>query len=181
MRAGLRQGRLLVTDEWVTKDLPSYLEDVPERRGGRAQIARQYPCAQLTQADRPTAQDEVLALVGGWPGVTVAAVRHNIPGCKALLLDDSLALGQGEAFIMGREFAHVRAEGSVHTALAPEWAEPLLRQGWGQVHPLALYGLIQPQSLVFYAPRDEDELGVIERILIAAYSYACGRYVEIDP
>jgi len=180
MRAGIGQGRSRITDDWITKDVPSYLEGLPERRGDRAQIARQFPCAQVTQADRPAAQDEVLALVGGWPGVTVAAARQAIPGCQALLLDDDLAEGQGEAFILGREFVQVRAEGSVHTALAPEWAEPVMQRGWGQIHPLALYGLIQPQSLVFYAPRDDDELHVMERILVAAYSYACGRYVECD-
>jgi hypothetical protein len=170
-----------ITDAVITKDAPSCLHGLPPRRGDRAEIARQYPCAQTTQADRATAQEEILALVSGWPGVAVAPVRQTIPGAQALLLDDRLAEGQGEAFIMGMEFAHVRAEGSVHTALAPEWAEPLLGTGWGQIHPLALYGLIPPQSLVFYAPRDEDELYVVECILTAAYSYACGRYVECDP
>jgi hypothetical protein len=180
MRAATGQRHLRITDDWIVKDVPSYLVEVPQRRGDRAQIVRQYPCAQVTQADDPEAQDHVLGLVGRWPGVTVADPRQTIVDCRALVLEERLAEGQGEAFIMGREFAHVRAEGSVHTALAPEWAEPLMRKGWGQIHPLALYGLIQPQSLVFYAPRDADELRVIERILIAAYSYACGRYVEAD-
>jgi hypothetical protein len=181
MRAAIGHGRVQITDDWITKDVPSYLERLPERRGARAQIARQYPCPQLTQAEHPGAQDEILALVGGWPGVTVAEPRQTIPHGKALVLADSVALGQGEAFIMGREFAHVREEGSVHTALAPEWAELMMQKGWGQLHPLALYGLIQPQSLVFYAPRDDDDLRAIERILIAAYSYACGRRVACDP
>ncbi|MCW3007866.1 MAG: hypothetical protein JWP17_2492 [Solirubrobacterales bacterium] len=180
MRAVTGQRHLRITDDWIVKDVPSYLAEVPQRRGDRAQIARQYPCAQVTQADDPAAQDHVLGLVGGWPGVTIADTRQTIVNCRAMVLDEHLALGQGEAFITGRELAQVRADGSVHTALAPEWAEPLMQKRWGQVHPLALYGLIPPQSLVFYAPRDEQELRVIERILIAAYSYACGRYVECD-
>jgi hypothetical protein len=170
--------RWRITDDWITKDPPACLRGVPRRRGDRADISRQFPCTQTTQADRATAQAEILSLVTGWPGVAVADVRQTIPGAKALVLDERLAEGQGEAFIMGMEFAHLRDEGSVHTSLAPEWAEPLLQKGWGQIHPLALYGLIPPQSLVFYAPRDEDELDVVERILLAAYAYSCGRYVE---
>jgi hypothetical protein len=180
MRAATGQRHLRITDDPISKDVPSYLDAVAQRRGERAQIVRQYPCVQVTQADDREAQDNVLGLVAGWAGVNIADPRQTIAGCRALVLDERLAEGQGEAFIMGREFAHVRAEGSVHTALAPEWAEPLMQKGWGQIHPLALYGLIQPQSLVFYAPRDDDELDVTERILLAAYSYACGRSVELD-
>jgi hypothetical protein len=181
MHAVIGQRDVRITDRWIVKDVPSYLDEVRNRRGDRAQIARQYPCAQLTQADDPAAQDHVLDLAAGLPGITIVDTRQTIVNCRAMVLDERLALGQGEAFITGREFAQVRAEGSVHTALAPEWAEPLMRKGWGQIHPVALYGLIPPQSLVFYSPRDEEELRVIERILLAAYSYACGRYVECDP
>lgn len=181
MHAAVRRGRLQITEDPITKDLPSSLQGLPDRRGGHAQIAHQFPCPQLTQVDRPTAQDEIVALAVGWPGVSVAEPRQTIPGARALVLARELALGQGEAFILGREFAHVRAEGSVHAALAPEWGELVMQRGWGRLHPLALFGLIQPQSLVFYAPRDADELHTIERILIAAYAYACGRRVEREP
>lgn len=180
MRAAIRASRLRITDDWVTKDCPPYLAALPERRGGRPTVGRQYPCLQLSDADHPDAQRSLLALVEGWPGVTVTETRQEIAGCKALVLSEDLAEGQGEAFILGREFAHVRAEGSVHTALAPEWATEVMRRGWGQIHPLALYGLIQPQSILFYAPRDEEELAVLERVLIGAYAYACGRTVEWD-
>jgi hypothetical protein len=179
MRAAIRSGRLRLTDDPVSKDCPPYLAALPPRSGGRPRVGRQYPCLQLTDADDPGAQQALLELVEDWSGVTVAPVRQTIAGCKALVLADDVIEGQGEAFILGREFAHVRAEGSVHTALAPEWAVEVLRNGWGELHPLALYGLIQPQSLVFYAPRDEAELAVLERILIGAYSYAYGRRVEL--
>lgn len=168
---------LRITGVVVSKDPPACIADLPRRDGDRPQIARQYPCLQLTGADDPGAQDRIAGAVRAWPGVDVVAPRQTVPGALALVLDDELAAGQGEAFILGREFAHIRADGSVHTALAPEWAEEVLRRGWGQIHPLALYGLIQPQSLVFYAPRDDVELDVIVALLQAAYAYACGHEV----
>jgi hypothetical protein len=169
---------LRLTDDWITKDCPSYLAALQQRSGSRPRVGRQYPCLQLTQADEPGAQQALLELVQDWPGLTVTAPRQSITGCKALALSETLARGQGEAFILGREFAHVREEGSVHAALAPEWAVDVMKKGWGQLHPLALYGLIAPQSVVFYAPRDDEELDVVERILIASYSYSCGRRVD---
>ncbi|MGK2937264.1 MAG: luciferase family protein [Solirubrobacteraceae bacterium] len=170
-----------ITDVVVSKDPPPYIADLPRRVGGRPRIARQYPCLQLTGADDPAVQGLIIERVRGWPGIEVAAPRQTIPGCRALVLDAELAHGQGEAFILGREFAHLRADGSVHVALAPEWAEEVLRRGWGQLHPLALYGLIQPQSLVLYAPRSPEELDVVVALVQAAYAYACGHEVTGTP
>ena len=172
---------LRVTDQLVSKDCPPALAALGYRVGGRPIVARQYPCVQLTDTEDSAAQMAILTSVRRWPGVRELAPRQSIPGCRALVLDETHARGQGEAFILGREFAHVRGDGSVHTALAPEWAEDVLRKGWGQIHPLALYGLIQPQSLIFYAPRDEREHEATVTILAAAYSYACGRLAVPAP
>jgi hypothetical protein len=170
-----------ITGEVVSKDLPPCLAGLPRRAGARPRIARQYPCPQLTEATDPRAQERLVARARRWPGVDVATPRQTIPGGRALVLAEALALGQGEAFILGREFAHVRADGSVHCALAPEWAEPVLRDGWGEIHPLALYGLIQPQSLILYAPRDAAEHEAVAALLLAAYAYACGHVVVGTP
>ena len=139
--------RMQITDEVVTKDFPPSIEALPHRAGQRPRIARQYPCLQLTDTGDGLAQAAIVGHVRAWPGVTVTAVRQNIPDCQALVPDGDLALGQGEAFILGDKFAHVRRVGSVHAALAPKWGEEILRRGWAQIHPLALYGLIPAQSL----------------------------------
>lgn len=170
-----------ITGVAVSKDPPACIADLPRRAGARPEIARQYPCPQRTETDDPSAQARIVERVRAWPGVEEAAPRQTIPGCRALVLDAALVHGQGEAFILGREFAHVRADGSVHAALAPEWGEEVLRRGWGQIHPLALYGLIQPQSLIFYAPRDGAERDVVVALLQAAYAYACGHEVTTAP
>jgi hypothetical protein len=105
----------------------------------------------------------------------------TVPGAVALILDDELAAGQPEAFIMRREFAYVRREGdgSVHLTLYPEWAAEMMRRRRCTLHPLALYGLIPPQNVIVYAPRDAGELAVVRRLVAASYCFARGEPVHV--
>jgi hypothetical protein len=52
----------------------------------------------------------------------------SVPGARALWLDYSLHAGPPEAFLIGREFAHLHpgADHSLHAMLPPDHAE-----GWG--------------------------------------------------
>lgn len=113
-------------------------------------------------------------------GVAVRPTTLSLDG-EALCLDEDLAKGQPEAFVIGDEFAIVRADGSLHLQLDPGWTRELLGGGWGTIHPLARYmaGAVPPQSLIVYAPRDEDELGVAARIVEAAHGFAVGRFDEL--
>jgi hypothetical protein len=40
------------------------------------------------------------------------------------------------------------------------------------VHPVARLGLIPPTAVMLYAPRDEDELAVIEQLVRASHAFA---------
>jgi hypothetical protein len=44
--------------------------------------------------------------------------------------------------------------------------------GWAEPHPVALRGLIPPTAVMLYAPRDEAELDVIERLVRASHAFA---------
>jgi hypothetical protein len=52
---------------------------------------------------------------------------------------------------------------TVNEAVAAGWAEP---------HPVALRGLIPSNAVMLYAPRDETELNVIERLIRASHAFA---------
>jgi hypothetical protein len=108
--------------------------------------------------------------------VEVQATALSIPGASALVLCERLAKGQPEAFIRGREFAIVRQDGSTHLNLSPAWGQKVLERGWATIHPLVRYlaGVLPPQSLVLYAPRDQKELVVAWKIFQAAYCFARG-------
>jgi hypothetical protein len=69
----------------------------------------------------------------------------------------------------------------VHLTLDPRWGQKVLQKGWAVIHPLARYmaGAIPPQSLILYAPRNEEELKTIWKIIQAAYCFACGRVGDL--
>ncbi len=76
--------------------------------------------------------------------------------------------------IVGREFAHIHphpAAGSLHLRLSPDQASEVIAKGWGEWHPLALDGSV-PNLLMVYAPRSDDDLGVVKTIIEAAVAYA---------
>ena len=44
--------------------------------------------------------------------------------------------------------------------------------GWAESHPVALRGLIPQTAVMLYAPRDEAEMEVIERLVRASHAFA---------
>jgi hypothetical protein len=165
----------------ISKDLPPMLEDVEQRTGHSPHIHVQYPCLQREDVSPPNLREELLHMAAGLPGVVLRPTELSVPA-MALVLEEALAEGQPEAFIRGQEFALIRTDGSVHLSLIPEWGEQILRKGWACIHPLVRYmaGILPPQNLIVYAPRDERELQVVWRIVQAGYCYARGWIMELD-
>ncbi|KAL1704777.1 hypothetical protein EV121DRAFT_291097 [Schizophyllum commune] len=76
----------------------------------------------------------------------------------------------------GREIEHVHPliDCSYHALLAPQDCKEVIAKGWGERHPLSgCFGDkdLQANYLFIYAPRSEDELEVITRIMEAAIGY----------
>lgn len=53
----------------------------------------------------------------------------------------------------------------------------MIEKGWGERHPLSGARAIGiPKEYIgIYAPRDEEELAIVEKIVIAAVSYMTGQ------
>lgn len=83
------------------------------------------------------------------------------------------------------EICHVHdSDHSMHMCLHPEDIKEVLSKGWGQRHPLAwtsrfLASPVSPDFVMVYAPRDEQELQVICRIIGAAIWYTVAEDVEL--
>jgi len=157
--------------------LPSALRHLPRRRGPAPSIAVRYPCLQVEQMSPLEIRRALIDKVC-FPGVTLVPVGElglDMPAV-ALVLSEELAQGQPEAFFRGRAFALVRLDGSIELRLPPEWARPVLRRGWGTIHPLARYlaGAVPPQSFIIYAPRTLEEVRAVTKIVAASYWYARG-------
>ena len=155
--------------------LPPTLRRLPARQGKRPRVDIRYPCLQLEETAPSHLRERLLEWCRGLEGVRIRPTELNVPGL-ALVLSEKLAKGQPEAFIRGREFAIVRKEGSVHLTLRPEWGQKVLDKGWATIHPLVRYmaGVLPPQNMIVYAPRDEKELRVVWKIVQAAYAFARG-------
>jgi hypothetical protein len=165
----------------TSKDLPPMLKDLPKRMGRLPRIDVRYPCLQLEDTSPVSLREELLDRASQLPGVVMQPTELSVPAL-ALVMDEEFAEGQPEAFIRGHEFTLIRTDGSVHLPLMPEWGEQVLKMRWACIHPLVRYlaGALPPQNLVVYAPRDEQELEIVWRIVQASYCFARGWIVNLD-
>lgn len=75
-------------------------------------------------------------------------------------------------FVADKEVVHVHeSDGSLHVLLSPRDCISVVEKGWGERHPFAgsLGGMVLPaEYLLIYAPRNMEEMKVVEEIMKAA-------------
>lgn len=115
------------------------------------------------------------AAVFGLPGVVERPSAISVPGARALWLTEG-ADGPPEAFMIGNEFAHLHPgpDQSLHMMLPPALAVEAIEAGWAEQHPVARLGLIPPNAVMVYAPRDDAERAVVEDLVRASHALAKG-------
>ena len=98
----------------------------------------------------------------------------SVPGAEALVLPKDHVCGPPEAFMIGREFAHVHPayDGSSHLMLPLEVVEELFAKGWGEPHPMATLGYIPKNAVMAFAPRDAAEIDVMIQLLTVSWKFA---------
>jgi hypothetical protein len=109
------------------------------------------------------------------PGSEQGPSLISVPGARALFLPECEACNEA-AFLRGREFAHIHppSDGSFHMILSEADCAHVLDRGWGELHPLAVAGKIQPTVTMIYAARDESETDLVLEIAAASRRYALG-------
>lgn len=150
---------------------------LPTRPGPRPTTTSRAPHTQLDQQPVTGHRlERVLAAARTWPGVRDEASAISVPGARALVLDDELATGPPEAFVVGREFAHGHAGGdhSLHLALPLALVRAARDAGWVEPHFLALSGDLPGTLVMLYAPRDRAEVAVSLALVRASYDFARG-------
>ena len=147
---------------------------LPVRSGPPPSTTPTNPHQQLDQNAPAELQEKLYERTRTLPGVVEGPSGISVPGARAFLLEE--AGGPPEAFLIGKEFAHLhpRYDGSLHLTLPPDLAAEALEKGWGKPHPLAgKYGV--PSTVVMiYGPRNEEELEVVWGIVRASYDFARG-------
>lgn len=151
-------------------------ETLTRRAGPPPRTYQGPPHTQLDQQPDARTRAQFGRQFGGFPGVDEQATGVRVvPGARALCLSPDMAAGPAEAFITGREFAHLHAlpDSSLHVVLPEPLATEAIEAGWGQLHPLA--GTAVPATtLLVYAPRDLDEIAVVLGFVERSYEFACG-------
>lgn len=150
---------------------------LPLRAGPRPAVSSGIPHRQL---DQQPEQDVLRALViqrvlGELPaGVHVAPSGISVPGARALVLDDDVARGPDEAFMVDREFAHLHPapDHSLHLTLPETTARDVIAAGWAESHPLVSTGEIPATTVMVYAPRTPEELEVVRRLVHQSHRFA---------
>jgi hypothetical protein len=148
---------------------------LPVRVGDRPRATPTNPHTQLNQQpDDLQWVEELTRRVFDLPGVVEEPSRISVPGARALVLAPGEAAGPPEAFLIGREFAHLHPapDHSLHAMLPTETVTEAVSAGWAEPHPVALRGLIPATAVMLYAPRDEAEMDVIESLVRASHAFA---------
>jgi len=148
---------------------------LPRRAGPPPRTTPTNPHTQLDQQPSDTAVvGELAHRLFTLPGVIEEPSGISVPGARAATLAQGEPTGPPEAFLTGREFAHLHPspDHSLHAMLPPDVAARAVEAGWAEVHPVARMGAIPPNAVMLYAPRDDAELDVITDLLRASYRFA---------
>jgi Family of unknown function (DUF5519) len=149
---------------------------LPARSGPRPSTNPTTPHIQRDQwAPAPLAAELWQRMIR-LPGVTTGRSGVSAPSSRALHLDQRLAKGPREAFMVGTEFAHLHGDGSgsLHLALPRDVAQHAIERGWAEPHPVVAMGLGPPTLVMLYGPRDSGELDVVWGLVETSHGFATG-------
>ena len=130
---------------------------------------------QLDQQPADTTQRALLAAeLFALSGVTERDSAISVPGARALWLEKVPPGAPRDAFMIGAELAHLhpRADQCLHVMLPPDLVAEAIEAGWAEQHPVARRGLIPPNAVMLYAPRDDAERETVAALVSAAHAYA---------
>lgn len=147
---------------------------LPMRAGPRPRTTPTNPHTQLDQQPDRSLIDSLAERIFALPHVEERPSAISVPGARALWLEERVSAGPSEAFIVGREFAHLHPEpdGSLHASLPARRAVEAIAAGWAELHPLARH--FHPGLVMIYAPRDLAEVQVVAGLIKDSYRFARG-------
>lgn len=150
--------------------------NLPKRSGPKPDTTSSLPHSQLNQHG----VDAVIAKLHAWcfslPSVNEENSGISVPGSRALVLHDRVDCNH-DAFMVGREFAHIHPHpdnGSMHVQLPAEDAMEVIETGWGESHYLVTQGQLPMGLVMVFSPRDAGELEAVKTIVGRSHAFAIG-------
>ncbi|KAH7919517.1 hypothetical protein BV22DRAFT_1050994 [Leucogyrophana mollusca] len=160
-----------------------WLDDhsIPERRGDRPRTGWHFlPHRQTNRLPSQDVKERLKAIFGKHaaanPDLLEIAVSPHERMHEAMVIKSSRPSPHKVADHAMREVAHYHPEidYSLHVTLSPQDCKLVIERGWGERHPLSGTVALPKEYLLVYAPRDDEELDVVERILVATIGYVAG-------
>lgn len=149
-------------------------EALTPRPGDPPRTYRGLPHTQLDQQPDAPIRAQLSRRFGDLPGVEEHPSAISVPGARALCLSPDVVAGPPEAFLIGREFAHLHPhpDSSLHLVLPVPLAAAVLEAGWGELHPLAGSDGVPASTLLLYAPRTTAEIDLVLTLVERSYRFA---------
>ncbi|TFK56899.1 hypothetical protein OE88DRAFT_1721975 [Heliocybe sulcata] len=148
---------------------PSFLDNIPQRKGGRPVILpRPLPQRQQPEPIPPVTKDRLMSLMNKmqseYPELLVLKKSGTEGGsAEAIYAKPDLETLGPDTHVLKLELAHAHPQdASLHLLLSAVDAAKVIRAEWGERFPL------------HYVPRNDAELDVIEKIVRASIAYGTG-------
>lgn len=154
--------------------------ELAPRRGPRPKTLPCAPHSQLEQIMPAEARRDLSRMLierlAGEPHVRLGWSMRAPPGTIGLFLEPGHGCGDARAFLLGDEFAHIHVEddGSLHAILPEPLRTRAIEAGWAEPHPLAGQPTVSPDTVMIYAPRDEEEVDIVAGLVRRSRLNAAG-------
>jgi hypothetical protein len=177
----------------IAKFSRGYLESLPQRRGSRPEvdgISSPIQRTQLPPWEKQDVNDRLRKLIidipDKYPQSTYLGRSTFEPDSPTTLYARHRAFDQTKYY--GEILSANTEDGFIHSSLHPCDVKTVIEKGWGQRHPLSgrltsrLTGLVDSNlpspvagsRVLIYAPRNEEDLEVVEEIIKAAVWWVGG-------
>jgi PIN domain nuclease of toxin-antitoxin system len=152
--------------------------ELPVRSGHKPRTTVGNPHMQLSQQpeDRKII-DTLMEWAFSLPEINKQFSKVSVPGAEAMCLSPDKMCNECRAFMIENEFAHFHPDpdGSMHLGLTLKDAQYVMQQGWGELHPVAKMGYLTHNFIMVFAPRNEEEVEVVKKIIKRSYLFATGK------
>lgn len=154
------------------------LHNIPNRIGERPSTTNTNPHTQLNQQPEDISYvQELMDWAFTLNNIKKKPSAISVPGAIAMCMEEKHTCKSCSAFMIGTEFAHFHPhpDYSMHLGLPKNDAATIIEKGWGEWHPLIKRGILPPNIIMMYAPRNQEELEVAKFIVEHSYNYAKGK------
>ncbi|KAH0842991.1 hypothetical protein AYO21_03294 [Fonsecaea monophora] len=183
----------------TTMSSRGYLESIPYRRGSRPEVEGISSPIQKTQLppwEEKDVEDSLRNLIidipSRYPQSTYLGRSTFEPESPISLYARHRVFDETKYY--GEILSANTEDGFIHSTLHPSDVKIVIEKGWGQRHPLSgrvgsrfmrLFSANQPShvegsQVLLYAPRDQDDLEVIQNIINAAVWWVGGIDNRVD-